>query len=124
MAVSSFLKSAVMKFGPDVGENPFVECVHGCTKNSYHPGKESEHSSSRERARFTPAGQTGKSEMVTRKAGSSDFERSHREQQATAKQIWIRFVGKTKPIEMRPGKTEGLERSERRWSWEKTPTFL
>ena len=28
-AVSSFLKSAVMKFGPDAGENPFVERVRG-----------------------------------------------------------------------------------------------
>ena len=60
------------------------------------------------------------SKTKTRKAGCSELERSHREQLATAKQIWIRFAGKMKPIEMRAGKTEGLERSEKRWSWEKT----
>ena len=96
VAVKIFLKSAVMKHGPDAGENPFVKRVRGCTKDSYHPGK-SEHSSSREGARVTPARQPGKSQMETREAGSSEFERSHREQQATAKQFWIRFEGKTKP---------------------------
>ena len=112
VATSSFLKSAVMKFGPDAGENPFVDLVRGCPKNSDHPGKDSP---TRERARVTPVGQPGKSEMETGKAGSSEFERSHREKQAT-----------TKPIEMRAGKTHLLESElrERRWGWGKTPRYV
>ena len=85
-----------------------VDLLHGCTRNSDHPGNEGEHLSTRERARVTPAGKRGNFEMETRKARSSEFERPHFEEQAMAKQIWIRFGSKTKPVEMRAGKTEGL----------------
>ena len=47
---------------------------------------------------------------LTKKTRPGEFERFHREhEQATSRQIWIRFGGKTKPTEMRTGKTERLE---------------
>ena len=76
VALSSFLKSAVMKFNPDPGESAFVKSVHGGMKDSCDPRK-SEYLSSRERARVIPARQPGRSEIETSKARSSEFERSH-----------------------------------------------
>ena len=58
VAAKSLSKSAVMKFYLDGGENAFVKRVHGGMKDACNP-RESEHLSSRERARVIPARQPG-----------------------------------------------------------------
>ena len=95
VATSSFLKSAVMKLVRMLGRIRLSTLCAVVRRIRIILERTRQHE---KRAHVTPVGQPGKSEMETGKAGSSEFERSHREKQAT-----------TKPIEMRAGKTQGLE---------------